>query len=84
MANTSIVCTNKTGILTQNVMSVVAGSISAHGNFVRNLKVNKAHTSAPDQEQNVNEAANNPQGNWKHADDFSIVQESTQSFLPSS
>jgi magnesium-transporting ATPase (P-type) len=27
MANVSVVCTDKTGILTQNVMTVVAGSV---------------------------------------------------------
>ena len=80
MANATVVCTDKTGMLTQNVMSVVAGSIGIHAKFVRNLKENKARTNAPDQEQDqpqeqdVTEAAGEPQVNRKHADDFSIEQ----------
>ena len=80
MANASIVCTDKTGTLTQNAMSVVAGSIGIHAKFVHNLKDNKARTNAPDQDQDqlkdqdVTEAAEGPQLNRKHADDFSIEQ----------
>jgi len=80
MANASVVCTDKTGTLTQNVMSVVAGSIGIHAKFVRNLKDNKARTNAPDQEQDqpkeqdVTEVTDEPQVNRKHADDFSIEQ----------
>jgi len=38
MADASVVCTDKTGMLTQNIMSVVAGSIGAHSKFTCNLK----------------------------------------------
>jgi Ca2+-transporting ATPase len=75
MANTSVVCTDKTGTLTQNVMSVVAGSIGIHAKFVRNLKDNKARTNAPDQEQDK------PQVNRNHADDFSIEQSDINTIL---
>lgn len=87
MANASVVCTDKTGTLTQNVMSVVAGSIGIHAKFVRNLKDNKARTNAPDQdqdqpqEQDVTEASDEPQLNRKHADDFSIEQSEINSVL---
>jgi len=80
MANASVICTDKTGTLTQNNMSVVAGSIGIHAKFVRNLKENRARTNAPDQEQDqpreqdVTEVANEPQLNRKHADDFSMEQ----------
>ena len=80
MADATVVCTNKTGVLTQNIMGVVAGSIGVHAKFVRNLKDNKARTNAPDQDQDqlkdqdVTEAAEGPQLNRKHADDFSIEQ----------
>ncbi|KAF9644891.1 Ca-transporting ATPase, partial [Thelephora ganbajun] len=80
MANASVVCTDKTGTLTQNAMSVVAGSIGIHAKFVRNLKENKARTNAPDQgqdqpqEQGAIEPADGPQVNRKHAHDFSIEQ----------
>ncbi|KZW01245.1 calcium-translocating P-type ATPase [Exidia glandulosa HHB12029] len=41
MANASVICTDKTGTLTQNLMTVVAGSIGIHGKFVRHLENNK-------------------------------------------
>ena len=80
MANASVVCTDRTGTLTQKVVSVVAGSIGIHAKLIRNLKENKARTNAPDQdldqpqEQDVTEAVDEPQVNRKHADDFSIEQ----------
>jgi P-type Ca2+ transporter type 2C len=37
MANASVVCTDKTGTLTNNEMTVVAGSIGVHAKFVRSL-----------------------------------------------
>ncbi|KZT57691.1 Ca-transporting ATPase [Calocera cornea HHB12733] len=41
MANANVVCTDKTGTLTTNVMSVVAGSIGIRAKFVRRLEENK-------------------------------------------
>ena len=87
MANASVVCIDKTGTPTQNVMSVVASSIGIHTKFVRNLKENKARTNAPDQEQDrpqeqdVTEAADEPQVNRKHSDDFSIDQSDINTIL---
>ena len=40
MANASVVCTDKTGTLTQNEMTVVAGSVGIHAKFVRRLDEN--------------------------------------------
>jgi Ca2+-transporting ATPase len=40
MADASIICTDKTGILTQNIMTVVAGSVGTHCKFVRGLEEN--------------------------------------------
>jgi Ca2+-transporting ATPase len=40
MANASVICTGKTGILTQNVMTVVVGSVGVHAKFVRRLDEN--------------------------------------------
>ena len=37
MANASVVCTDKTGTLTQNEMTVVAGSVGIHAKFVSRL-----------------------------------------------
>jgi Ca2+-transporting ATPase len=65
MANASVVCTDKTGTLTQNVMTVVAGSVGINAKFVRQLEDNKARTNAG------GEAEATP-GSRKHADDFSL------------
>ncbi|OAX36045.1 calcium-translocating P-type ATPase, partial [Rhizopogon vinicolor AM-OR11-026] len=46
MANTSVICTDKTGVLTQNMISVVAGSIGIHAKFVHKLEDNQARTNA--------------------------------------
>ncbi|KAI0033543.1 hypothetical protein K488DRAFT_47506 [Vararia minispora EC-137] len=40
MANATVVCTDKTGTLTQNDMAVVAGVVGLHSKFVRDLKQN--------------------------------------------
>ena len=39
--NASVVCTDKTRTLTQNEMTVVAGSVSVHVKFVRNVDENR-------------------------------------------
>ncbi|KAH9025710.1 hypothetical protein EDB83DRAFT_2526782 [Lactarius deliciosus] len=41
MANASVVCTNKTGTLTQNEMTVVAVSVGVHPKFARSLEENR-------------------------------------------
>ena len=71
MANASVVCTDKTGTLTQNDMSVVAGSVGIHGKFVQKLKDNQAQTNAGEE---VAEDSLEPAGSRKHPDDFSINQ----------
>ena len=65
MANASVVCTDKTGTLTQNVMTVVAGSVGIHCKFVHRLEENQARTNA-DEEPGVKTS--------KHSEDFSIDQ----------
>lgn len=65
MANATVVCTDKTGTLTQNVMSVVAGSVGIRAKFVKNLQENLSRS-------NADEADGKKQR--KHADDFSIEQ----------
>jgi Ca2+-transporting ATPase len=41
-ANCSVICTDKTGTLTQNEMTVVAGSVGAHMKFARDLEQNRS------------------------------------------
>ncbi|KAF8160939.1 hypothetical protein B0H34DRAFT_358768 [Crassisporium funariophilum] len=45
MANTSVICTDKTGTLTQNSMTVVAGSVGIHAKFIRQLDENTQRTN---------------------------------------
>lgn len=70
MANASVICTDKTGTLTQNSMSVVAGSVGIHAKFVRNLDENAARTNADETEQ----SASGTEIARKHPLDFSIEQ----------
>ena len=44
MANASVVCTDKTGTLTKNEMTVVAGCVGIHAKFVRRLDQNYERT----------------------------------------
>jgi Ca2+-transporting ATPase len=71
MANASVVCTDKTGTLTQNVMAVVAGSIGIHAKFVQKLEDNQARTNAGEEHA---EDSPKPTGTRKHPHDFSIDQ----------
>ena len=50
MANATAVCTNKTGTLTQNVMSAVTDSVGIHSKFVKNLQENLSRSSADEAE----------------------------------
>ena len=45
MANASVVCTDKTGTLTQNEMTVVAGCVGVRAKFVRRLEENRSRTN---------------------------------------
>jgi Ca2+-transporting ATPase len=42
MASASVICTDQTGTLTQNEMTIIAGSIGIHTKFVRKLDENSA------------------------------------------
>ena len=67
MANATVVCTDKTGTLTQNSMTVVAGSVGIHAKFVDKLKDNQARTNADEQESAQAKGR-------KHPLDFSLDQ----------
>ena len=77
MANASVVCTDKTGTLTQNAMTVVAGSVGIHAKFVRNLDENATRTNAEEIERSLSgtEIAR------KHPLDFSIEQDKLNTIL---
>ncbi|KAG8927415.1 hypothetical protein FRC00_002114 [Tulasnella sp. 408] len=63
MANASVVCTDKTGTLTTNVMSVVAGSIGVHGKFAQDKD---------NERRNVGNVEGEPEGNKRHTEDFAM------------
>jgi Ca2+-transporting ATPase len=70
MANASVICTDKTGTLTQNAMTVVAGSVGIHAKFVRLLDENAARSNAHETEK----SASGTEVARKHYQDFSIDQ----------
>ena len=69
MANASVICTDKTGTLTTNEMTVVAGSIGVHAKFVRRLEENRERTES--------EARSGP-----NAKDFAIDLANLNTVLP--
>ncbi|PWN53499.1 calcium-translocating P-type ATPase [Violaceomyces palustris] len=54
MANASVVCTDKTGTLTQNEMSVVAGSVGAHLKFAYRLEENRSRINTGEESTDGN------------------------------
>ncbi|KAH9905078.1 calcium-translocating P-type ATPase [Fomitopsis serialis] len=89
MANASVVCTDKTGTLTQNSMTIVAGTIGIHCKFVRNLPDNRSRTNAEGDQQTQDRQAEDvlqgtsrpTNGKRKHSQDFSIDQSEMNKFL---
>ncbi|KZV64863.1 Ca-transporting ATPase [Peniophora sp. CONT] len=71
MANATVVCTDKTGTLTQNEMTVVAGSVGIHAKFVRDLANNggRADTEASSKPGSPSTEAQRPR---RFADDFPL------------
>lgn len=75
MANASVICTDKTGTLTQNKMMVVAGSIGVHAKFVRQLSSDTSSSNtASDQQVSM--------GTRRFPEDFSIIHTELNSILP--
>ncbi|KAJ3757655.1 Ca-transporting ATPase [Lentinula raphanica] len=79
MANATVVCTDKTGTLTQNDMTVVAGSVGIHAKFVRTLKENEGRSNASEQPSQA--AVDAAPAARKHADDFSLDQSQLNTIL---
>ena len=78
MANASVVCTDKTGTLTQNEMTIVAGSLGVKAKFVRSLEENKARTNAADSEAAPEDKLS------KQSGDFSLDLSELNGILPES
>ena len=74
MANATVVCTDKTGTLTENVMTVVAGSVGVHAKFVKNLKENMDRSDTKD-------PPGTEPASRKHANDFAIEQDDLDRIL---
>jgi len=70
MANASVICTDKTGTLTTNEMTVVAGSVGIHAKFVRHLGKNSSRTNAEETEK----SGSGTEVTRRHHQDFSIDQ----------
>lgn len=80
MANALVVCTDKTGTLTQNEMTVIAGSIGIHCKFVHRLDENQNWTNT-DEERGGRASA---EVQRKHPNDFSIDQSELNGVLSDS
>ncbi|KZV80558.1 hypothetical protein EXIGLDRAFT_659456, partial [Exidia glandulosa HHB12029] len=75
MANASVICTDKTGTLTQNLMTVVAGFVGIHGKFVRHLE-HKTRTNAGDErgKQDANQDLEKGEGEKSNAPSISVTE----------
>lgn len=69
MANASVICTDKTGTLTQNTMAVVAGSIGIHAKFARQLQHNQSKVNVVDEHHSRGSTDTGVSG---HNQDFSV------------
>lgn len=75
MANASVICTDKTGTLTQNAMTVVAGSIGIHAKFARQLQHNQSRTNVVDEHRSRRSTDSG------HNQDFSVDQNQINTVL---
>ncbi|KDQ14940.1 hypothetical protein BOTBODRAFT_109588 [Botryobasidium botryosum FD-172 SS1] len=73
MANANVICTDKTGTLTQNTMTVVAGSVGIHAKFVQNLSKNQERSHIGDGE--------GAEVKHKHRDDFAVDMEGLNDYM---
>lgn len=78
MANASVICTDKTGTLTQNAMTVVAGSIGIHAKFAQQLQHNQSRTNVVDEHRSRRSTDSGVSG---HTQDFSVDQSQIDAVL---
>ncbi|KZV59592.1 calcium-translocating P-type ATPase [Peniophora sp. CONT] len=72
MANATVVCTDKTGTLTQNEMTVVAGSVGIHAKFVRDLANNGGRADTEASSSKPGSPSTEAQHPRRFADDFPL------------
>ena len=80
MANASVICTDKTGTLTQNATTVVAGSIGIHAKFARQLQLNQSRTNVVDERRSRRSTDCNSAVSG-HTRDFSVDQSQINTVL---
>ncbi|KAL5513644.1 PMC1_2 [Sanghuangporus vaninii] len=80
MANATVICTDKTGTLTQNEMAVVAGAVGVRAKFVRRLAENPARSNAGE-EPGLKESTEQKERRLKHVDDFSLDESELEKVL---
>ncbi|KAL5531003.1 hypothetical protein ACEPAG_3879 [Sanghuangporus baumii] len=80
MANATVICTDKTGTLTQNEMMVVAGAVGVRAKFVRRLAENPARSNVGE-EPGFKESTEQKQRRLKHVDDFSLDENELETVL---
>lgn len=78
MANASVICSDKTGTLTQNAMTVVAGSGSVHTKFVSDNNAARSNT----EETLIAGRDSARQQVRRFQDDFSVSQDRLDDVLP--
>ena len=80
MANASVVCTDKTGTLTQNSMTVVAGAIGVRAKFVRRLAENGGRSNVGE-EPGLAESAEQKEQRRVQPDDFAFDEDELDRLL---
>ena len=78
MANASVICTDKTGTLTQNIMTVVAGSIGIHAKFAQQVQHNHPRANVVDEHRSRQSSDSTFSG---HSQDFSVDQSAINTVL---
>ncbi|KAG6380528.1 Ca-transporting ATPase [Boletus reticuloceps] len=78
MVNTSVICTDKAGTLTQNAMTVIAGSIGIHAKFIQQLQHNRSRTNMVNKHRSHRSTDS---GISRHIQDFSVNQSQIDTVL---
>jgi len=63
-ANSNVICTDKTGTLTQNEMSVVAGSVGVNLKFAHNLEENQGRVEVKEDDKDITSTKGSSKKDW--------------------